>query len=131
MKIVCNMADITIKIATVASVAVTLLVSSPSYAQDDLPPLPPGVTGPIGPPPAPYVWPGIDGQAPRPLRWMTIDGKKYAADQVLVKFKKGVAEDLISSLLTASGLEQKSHIRSIGARLITFPGPLKSLYSNS
>ena len=109
------------------ALATVAFFSSSAFAQSELPPLPPGVSGPIAPPP-PYVWPGIDGYTPEPLRYMMIDGRKYAADQIIVKFKDGIAEGLIANLIASSGLQQKMHIRSLGARLLTFPGPLDARY---
>lgn len=54
--------------------------SSSVLAQVDLPPLPPGVTGPIAPPSAevPYL-PSV-GIAPYPTRFIDIGGVQYAAD---------------------------------------------------
>ena len=98
--------------------------SSSVLAQIDLPPLPPGVTGPIAPPSVGVPYLSSVGIAPYPTRFIDVGGVEYAADQVIVKFKAGIAEELIQNLLRANGLEQKSHIRSIGARLLTFPGPV-------
>lgn len=95
------------------SLFTTTAIGVAAQGQPAPPPLPPDFSRPAVPPPARAMEP-VEGLAPNPQRLVTVNGYQYAGDQIMVKFKPGLASATAEGILAGHGSRTLSHAKGIG-----------------